>query len=678
MKNKVNKIRIRIIISFIVILSIMHGCFNFFINYQIYQEKMNATYTAESTVRKIETQLGRYLETSNILKNIIEDQGEISDDNFNNLARYMKKNEKVVEAFELAPAGIVSQVYPYKSNEEVVGMNMLELAERKTEAKLAKKSGEYTIAGPYELKQGGKGALLFDPIYVDDGQEKKFWGFSILVLNWNNFLQEANVKKLSDASYHYNVWKENKDGKKSIIMSCAHKKLKDTLSVSCTVPNDLWHFEIVPFDGWIPMYYKLGGFVLCVLITYLITVVYWQSKTKRLKEEMYAKEIAESAKKAQEANEAKTKFLFNMSHDIRTPMNAIIGYSDLLEDNLDDKDKALNYISKIKSSNSVLLSLINYILEMAAIESGKMSLKEENEDLNDLIDSIIDVARPHIQKKNLYFTYEPHFQQAKIICDKTRFREVILNILINAIKYTPEGGSVYFKVDEYEKQQEDHVTYCFTIKDTGIGMKKDYLPHIFEVFSRERTSTESKVPGVGLGLPIVKSIVDMMKGAIHVESELNKGTTFKVDLTFPIYNAVTVIENKEEKNILNFKGKHILLVEDNELNAEIGMEILKTFDLDIDLASNGKECLTVLENKPEKYYDVILMDVQMPVMNGYEATKAIRQLNNGNATIPIIAMTANAFEEDRQVAFKAGMNEHIAKPIDVEKLFAVLSKYLNQ
>lgn len=209
-------------------------------------------------------------------------------------------------------------------------------------------------------------------------------------------------------------------------------------------------------------------------------------------------------------------------------------------------------------------------------------------------------------------------------------------------------------------------------------MKKDYLPHIFEVFSRERTSTESKVPGVGLGLPIVKSIVDMMKGTIHVESELNKGTTFKVDLTFPIYNAVTVIENKEEKNILNFKGKHILLVEDNELNAEIGMEILKTFDLDIDLASNGKECLTVLENKPEKYYDVILMDVQMPVMNGYEATKAIRQLNNGNATIPIIAMTANAFEEDRQVAFKAGMNEHIAKPIDVEKLFAVLPKYLNQ
>ena len=233
-------------------------------------------------------------------------------------------------------------------------------------------------------------------------------------------------------------------------------------------------------------------------------------------------------------------------------------------------------------------------------------------------------------------------------------------------------------MDEYEKQQEDHVTYCFTIEDTGIGMKKDYLPHIFEVFSRERTSTESKVPGVGLGLPIVKSIVDMMKGTIHVESELNIGTTFKVDLTFPIYNAVTAIENKEEKNILNFKGKHILLVEDNELNAEIGMEILKTFDLDIDLASNGKECLTVLENKPEKYYDVILMDVQMPVMNGYEATKAIRQLNNGNATIPIIAMTANAFEEDRQVAFKAGMNEHIAKPIDVEKLFAVLSKYLNQ
>lgn len=196
MKNRVNKTRVRVGIFFIIILSIMLGCSGFFINSQIYQEKMSVTYTAEATVRKIETQLGRYLETSNIFKNIVEDHGGISDDNFNNLAGYMKKNEKVVEAFELAPAGIVSQVYPCKSNEKAVGMNMLELAERKTEAQLAKKSDEYTIACPYKLKQDGTGALLFDPIYVDDGHQKKFWGFSILVLKWNNFLQEANVKKI--------------------------------------------------------------------------------------------------------------------------------------------------------------------------------------------------------------------------------------------------------------------------------------------------------------------------------------------------------------------------------------------------------------------------------------------------------------------------------------------------
>ena len=672
---QLNKLKRKTGLFFIIVMGVMLICFNFLIQFEVNKEKISASYTAEDTVRKIETQLGRYLENSEMLKNIISSKHTISDEQFNQLASYMKKNKNVIEAYELAPNGIIEKAYPLKGNEKVIGMNTLELPERQKEANIARKSGEYTIAGPYELKQGGTGALLFDPIYINDGNEKKFWGFSILVLNWDAFLEELEVDKLEDATYHFKVWKEGNKGKHVTIMSCGHSSLNHTLSVACEVPNDTWYFEIVPFQGWIPMSYKIFGSIVSVLVAILLSMGYWQIILRREKEAVYAKQIEKVATEAQHANQAKTRFLFNMSHDIRTPMNAIIGYTQLLENNLDNKKQALDYISKLKSSSTILLSLINYILEMTQIESGKLDLKKEIGDLDDLVKNINVVVEPLIKEKKLHYSYHLEIKHHHIICDKTKLREIVLNILSNAIKYTPEGGNVELLIQEISFEN-NKVKYHFIIIDNGIGMKEDFLPHIFEEFAREKTSTESKVPGVGLGLPIVKSLIDMMNGTIQVESKLNKGTKFTVELSFL---TSLQVENVNERNTstLDFSGKHILLVEDNELNAEIGIELLNTFKVIIDLAKNGEECIKILEKMPEGYYDLILMDIQMPIMDGYEATKIIRSFNNKNAQIPIIAMTANAFEEDRKHALQLGMNEHLAKPVDIEKLKDVLTKYFN-
>ena len=659
---QLNKLKRKTGLFFIIVMGVMLICFIFLIQFEVNKEKISASYTAEDTVRKIETQLGRYLENSEMFKNIISSEHTISDEQFNQLASYMKKNKNVIEAYELAPNGIIEKAYPLKGNEKVIGMNTLELPERQKEANIARKSGEYTIAGPYELKQGGTGALLFDPIYINDGNEKKFWGFSILVLNWDAFLEELEVDKLEDATYHFKVWKEGNNGKHVTIMSCGHSSLNHTLSVACEVPNDTWYFEIVPFQGWIPMSYKIFGSIVSVLVAILLSMGYWQIILRREKEAVYAKQIEKVATEAQHANQAKTRFLFNMSHDIRTPMNAIIGYTQLLENNLDNKKQALDYISKLKSSSTILLSLINYILEMTQIESGKLDLKKEIGDLDDLV-------------KNINVVVEPLIKDHNIICYKTKLREIVLNILSNAIKYTPEGGNIELLIQEISFEN-NKVKYHFIIIDNVIGMKEDFLPHIFEEFAREKTSTESKVPGVGLGLPIVKSLIDMMNGTIQVESKSNKGTKFTVELSFL---TSLQVENVNERNTstLDFSGKHILLVEDNELNAEIGIELLNTFKVIIDLAKNGEECIKILEKMPEGYYDLILMDIQMPIMDGYEATKIIRSFNNKNAQIPIIAMTANAFEEDRKHALQLGMNEHLAKPVDIEKLKDVLTKYFN-
>ena len=649
------------------------------------REKLKATYTAESTVSRVESQLSKYLAESDLMKRIVEKEYDIDNEQFDKLAELMQEDEDVIEARELAEDGVVSRIYPMEGNEAAMGLDTLQNPARKKEARLARLSGEYTIAGPYELVQGGTGALLFDPAYItDQNGEEKFWGFSILVMNWDNFIQEVELEKLEEAGYDYQIWKKDLyTGEKIVIDESENSNLNNSLEVACSVPNDTWYFEIVPENGWITVSQKVFGVIISIALAVMASVGYWQYKMRRYKDILHEEELEKAAIEARMANEAKTRFLFYMSHDIRTPMNAIIGFADLLEKHLDDKKRVIDYISKIKHSSSFLLSLINYVLEMARIESGKATLKTETGDLKNLVNTLNDVFEPSIEEKKLQYTCNLKVENPYVHCDMTKLREIMLNAISNSIKYTPEGGSVTVDITEEGHDAEKKVSfYRFTIEDTGIGMSKEYLPHIFEEFSRENTSTESKVIGTGLGLPIVKSLVDLMGGTIEVSSEVTVGTKKIIILPFLVSeeeckNAVQ--EQQESTKLLALlMGKRILLAEDNELNAEIAITILEEEGLKVEWAEDGIKCLEMLKKVPEDYYDMILMDIQMPNMDGYRTTEEIRSLPDKRAQIPIVAMTANVFDEDKKKAYEAGMNGYIAKPIDTKAIFSTLGEILQE
>ena len=389
------------------------------------------------------------------------------------------------------------------------------------------------------------------------------------------------------------------------------------------------------------------------------------------KERMQEAKLKEAYIVAENANKAKTDFLNNMSHDIRTPMNVILGYNELMKQYLTDPI-LVDYQNKIEQSGKLLLSFINNVLDMARIESGKMVVEERAEQIGLVVEEIESVFESCAQEKNIVFTTSVDVDHTHVLWDGFKVREILMNLVGNAFKYTPEGGHITIDVKELDCERSGYVRIQTQIKDTGIGMSEDYLPTLFDSFSREYNTTIGKVSGTGLGMAIVKNLVDMMDGEIRVKSKLGEGTCFTLTFEHKIADADSIEWNQEldvldEKSIL--EGKRVLLVEDNELNAEIAMAILEQSGLILDRVEDGLACINRLSEVDADLYDLILMDIQMPNMNGYEATRRIRQFENEKkASIPILAMTANAFEEDKKMAIEAGMNGHISKPIDVNVL----------
>ena len=399
--------------------------------------------------------------------------------------------------------------------------------------------------------------------------------------------------------------------------------------------------------------------------------------------------LADALAAAEHSNRAKTTFLNNMSHDIRTPMNAIIGFTTLASTHIDSKERVEDYLDKIQTSSKHLLSLINDVLDMSRIESGKMRIEETEVSLTGIVSDLKTIVQADADAKQLDFVVETvDISNDMIFCDKLRLDQVLLNLLSNAVKFTEPGGAVRLSVGQNPGAPQGYADFEFEVKDTGIGMSPEFLSHVYEAFERERTSTVSGTQGTGLGMAITKSIVDLMGGTIDVDSVEGKGTEFTVNLRFKIADSscegIGVGASQDNhafasdaRSGVELSGKRVLLVEDNELNREIAAELLRSVGLDVVFACDGAAAVKAVEDNPEDCFDVVLMDVQMPVMDGYEATRCIRSLaNKRKATLPIYAMTANTFEEDRRRAEEAGMNGHIAKPIEASLLIKMLDKAL--
>ena len=464
--------------------------------------------------------------------------------------------------------------------------------------------------------------------------------------------------------------------------------LTSTLAIYDSTVDKVTFCDFVK-DNMLAFFATAGFFVLSIIAVILVFL------RKARKAEAAAKLAANDTqklndkleialKKAEDASLAKTRFLNNMSHDIRTPMNVILGYAQLMEDELKGKDmsETSEHLEKLKQSGNLLLSIINNVLDMAKIESGKMEINENYGRIGAIRQSLFEIFEDEAKKKNLALHYTINVEHEHILTDTTKVKEIFVNILGNAIKYTPPGGSVMVNLDELPCDEHGYMMVRTRISDTGIGMSEEYLTEIFEAFTREQNTTKSKIAGTGLGMSIVKKYVDLLGGTIEVESELGKGSTFTVTLKHRIADeSYYVKKHLEESGISReiLKDRSILLAEDNDLNAEIAAVILERAGLKVERVEDGLQCISRITEMPAGTYDIILMDIQMPKMDGYKATQTIRNLSDQEkACIPIIAMTANAFEEDKRAAIAAGMNGHIAKPIQVDKLLSILAEMIRQ
>ena len=475
------------------------------------------------------------------------------------------------------------------------------------------------------------------------------------------------------------------------LLSLLNKTLKDmpsgmltsALAIYDSTADKITFSDFVK-DNMLAFFLAAGFLALSIIIIILVLL------RKARKAEISAKHAANNTqklndkleialKKAEDASLAKTRFLNNMSHDIRTPMNVILGYAQLMESELDGKDmpEILEHLEKLQQSGNLLLSIINNVLDMARIESGRMELDENYCRIEDVRKSLFAVFDEKARKKDIALHYTMNVEHEHILTDVTKVKEIFINILSNAIKYTPAGGSVMMSVDELPCDEPGYMIVRNRVSDTGIGMSQEYMTKIFDAFTREHNTTKSKIAGTGLGMSIVKKYVELLGGTIDVESEPGKGSTFTVTLKHRIADESYYVKRHIEEpgtgsEIL--EGRNILLAEDNDMNAEIAEAILERAGLKIERVENGIQCVNRIMEMPAGTYDMILMDIQMPKMNGYKATQTIRHLpDKDKACIPIIAMTANAFEEDKRDAITAGMNGHIAKPIQVDKLLSMLA-----
>lgn len=638
--------------------------------------ELNATTCAQ----RIQLDIMQGINITNTLEQvIISDDGEIQ--KFSEIAEDMMTD--YVQSIQIAPNGVVTEIYPSAGNEA----GKIDLIHDKDRGKIscyARDNNVITMQGPFNLNQGGSGIAIRNPVYLTDSNGgKEFWGFAIVIIRVPEIFSET-IDGLSKFGYDLRLSKTASpwDQTYQEIYSTG-TGMKNAASYEFDLGDSRWKLEVEPQNGWnnnqSPYFILVFGFLLLLLISGLIAVIlsFREAKASEAQTARLNRELQEALEQANVASAAKSRFISSMSHDIRTPMNAIMGYT-VIALTKEPKPDVKDCLKKINNSANHLLTLINDVLEISRIESGKMTANPTRTNLPAMLDEVVDIAQGFIANRKL----ELKVNRAKVaipdvLVDEIRVREVLINVLGNAVKYTKDGGTITFSTEMRKGNTSSDIVVIFTVADTGIGMSKDFQAHMFDNFTQENTDARTQYNGTGLGLAISKKYVDLLGGTITVDSKKNIGTTFTIEI--PMTLTTTKPLNSEEPANSDISGLHILLVEDNELNAEIAQTLLETAGAKTTVAHNGEQALEVFQNHAPKTFDAVLMDVMMPVMDGLTATRAIRNLDRPDAkTIPIIAMTANAFAEDVEKCIAAGMDAHIAKPVEIETIKRVICKYVSK
>ncbi len=658
------------------------------------------------------------MKSDEIMKDIAQKPLKYIDD-LNKLYKIISK-ESAIYVLEIVENNCIKCIYHMNENNIIYSNHQLNDMEYNGDYLFSKKEQQTIVSSLLSLIQTEEGIVLRTPVYYENGE---LWGFTTVILKISDIFSYIGLTNLTKDKYNYELFYFDKNNKKTLInLNIKETEKIDGINAKINIYGRDWILNIAPKKGWIPLYIIIIEIMAALFFASIITMILYKviefknNKIRIIKEQMETHEALKQAyETANKANDAKMKFLSNMSHDIRTPMNIIIGMTEVAYGNIDDRENVLNCLQKILLASKHLLNLVNNVLDMSKIESGKMGLNDDKFNIIDLINDIASLSKPLIREKGHILSVNiSDVVHREVIGDREKLTQVFMNLISNAIKYTLDEGNIDLYITEKNTNKDRIGCYEIIVQDNGIGMTKEYLKDLFVPFERANDSRINHIKGTGLGMPIVKNIVEMMNGDIQVESELNVGTKFIItifleiqeafsddkdskstSLETDIYSEVTQTANEQvledmyqndetpKDNFLqiysekDFSDKYMLIVEDNEFNAEVLGEILKSTGVHIDYAKNGQEAVDIITNTQKDYYNIILMDVKMPVMDGYAAAKAIRSLSgNYYKNIPIVAMTAHAFADDIRTAKKAGMDEHIAKPLDFKMLMIILNKYL--
>ena len=619
------------------------------------------------------------IDVTNTLEQVlINGDGKISD--FPRIAKSMQAD--YIQSIQLAPAGIVTEIYPAEGNEEGLG-NLIDREDaRGKSCRYARDHDVIITQGPFNLQQGGSGIAVRNPVYMEQANgQKTFWGFTIVILRVPE-LFAGTVAALSELGYDYRLSKtvSPTDPRFQEVYSSGVALPDNAPAYIFAVADNKWRLELATDAAAYNAsdVYLLPGLMLLIFILLAIVTRFVIKRNEYLQEQKHRQAMEEALRAAEAANNAKTRFLNNMSHDIRTPMNAIIGFTDIA---LRQQPKAdvRSCLEKIKQSSSYLMSLINDVLDISRIESGKIEYKPVPVNITEVIDTVVAVAQGFMENRNIELVINRNCpSNPYIMADALRIRDVLINILSNAVKFTKDGGKITFTTFTKPGKDERHFFGCYRIADTGVGMSEEFQRKLFDEFTQECADARTNYKGTGLGMAITKRYVELMGGTITVESKQGVGTTFTVELPLVWTDAASASpeDSEQQPKAVSLKGVPVLLAEDNDLNAEITTMLLENEGMVVTRAADGEQVVEIFKNAPAGAFAVILMDIMMPKLDGYAAAQAIRTLAGraDGRTIPIIAISANVFAEDIEASKAAGMDAHLSKPLEVSKLIAAISR----